>query len=288
MALVVIVVGSTAFYAIAFQRVYTRPHPAVAASQWIKANLPPGTAIVSDNHWDEFIPDLHRYDVWQFPVYEPDTPAKMSTLARRLARAEYLAFYSNRPYGSIARVPDRYPRSANYYRELFQGNLGYRLERAFTSYPELLGVSFQDDPFRRAGLPRPEALVPGQSVPLAFNLGYADDNVIGYDHPQVLLFRNVDKLPEHILSLRLAGPEVEPRADAGIGLMLSADELDIQRKGGTWSEIIHRNSWTNRMPVLAWLLVVELGYLAALPLAMFVFRPLPDRGIILARVLGLL
>jgi YYY domain-containing protein len=70
--------------------------------------------------------------------------------------------------------------------------------------------------------------------------------------------------------------------------MLSAADLDIQRKGGTWSEIIHRGSWTNRMPVLAWLLFVELGYLAALPLAMFIFRPLPDRGIILARVLGLL
>ena len=281
---VVFVVGATAFYALAFQRVYAKEHPAVAASQWIQGNVPPGTAVVSDNHWDEFIPDLYQYGVWQFPVYEPDTESKMNTLAQHLTRADYLVFYGDLTYGSIARVPDRYPDSANYYQRLFRGELGYRLERAFTSYPRLLGVSFEDDPFGRAGVVRPDPLVPRGSAPLAFNLGYADDNVVGYDHPQVLVFRNVEKLSEFDLHLSL----VEQRADTDIGLMLSEEDKVIQREGGTWSDIIHRGNWTNRVPVLAWLLAVELAYLAALPLAMFIFRPLPDRGIILARVLGLL
>ena len=283
-ALVVFVVGATAFYALAFERVYANEHPAVAASRWMQQNVPPGTAIVSDNHWDEFVPELRRYNVWQFPGFSRDTPSKMGTLARELARAEYLVSYSNLPYGSIARVPDRYPRSANYYQQLFRGELGYYLERSFTSYPGLLGVAFEDDPFGRAGLPRPEPLFPRQSAPLAFNLGYADDNVIGYDHPQVLLFRNVEKLPESTLQLRLAEQQATPET----GLMLSEEDKATQRNGGTWSEIIDRGSWANRVPVLAWLLVLELVYLATLPLAMFLFRPLPDRGIVLARVLGLL
>ena len=285
--LVVAVTGATAFYALAFERVYAEDHPAIAASRWINQEVPKGTAIVSDNHWDEFIPELYSYAVWQFPVYDPDSSEKMASLAGHLAEAEYLVFYSNRPYGSVARVPDRYPLSSSYYRQLFQGTLGYRLERSFTSFPELLGVSFQDDPFGRAGLPRPEPSVPEETSFLTLNLGYADDNVVGYDHPRVLVFRNVEHIPEGTLRLYLAGLGAYPPAPP-IGLMLSEEEKEVQRAGGTWSSIVHRSSWTNDLPVLAWLLVVELVYLAALPLAMMLFRPLPDRGIILARVLGLL
>jgi len=70
--------------------------------------------------------------------------------------------------------------------------------------------------------------------------------------------------------------------------MLSDGDLTAQQEGGTFSDIVNRDGWTNDLPVLAWLLVVEIIYLAALPLTMFIFRPLPDRGIILARVVGLL
>ena len=286
-ALVVVVIGAAAFYALAFERVYAEDHPAVAASRWINESVPQGTVIVSDNHWDEYIPDLYRYSVRQFPVYEFDSPEKMASLAKDLAEAEYLVFYSSRPYGSVARDPDRFPLSNSYYRQLFQGALGYRLERSFTSYPELLGVSFQDDPFTRAGLPRLEPIVPEETSFLTLNMGYADDNVVGYDHPQVLVFRNVEHIPEITLRRYLAGLGV-PAPPPPLGLMLSEEEKEVQRAGGTWSGIIDRSSWTNTLPVLAWLLVVELMYLAALPLTMLVFRPLPDRGIILARVLGLL
>ena len=288
-ALVVLVVAATAFYALAFERVYANNHPAVAASRWINQNVPQGTLIVSDNHWDEYIPDLYRYLVWQFPVYDqPDSPAKMDTLSQRLSQSEYLVFYSNRPYSSVARAPDRFPYSNSYYRQLFQGGLGYQLEQRFTSHPRLLGVTFRDDPFERAGLPSPEPVVPGGSSFLDLNLGYADDNVVGYDHPQVLIFRNRERLPEDTLRLRLTSFPGQWQDRPTVGLLMSADEQATQRSGGTWSDIIKRDSWTNRLPVLAWLLVVEVVYLASLPLAMFLFRPLPDRGVILARILGLL
>ena len=117
--LVVIILAATAFYALAFQRVYAKDHPAVEASQWIKDNVPAGSAIVSDNHWDEFVPDLYRYQVWQFPLYEADTPDKMDTLASHLAESDFLVFYSNRPYSSAARDPKRFPLSTAYYQRLF-------------------------------------------------------------------------------------------------------------------------------------------------------------------------
>ena len=287
--LLAVVVAATAFYSLAFQRVYAKDHPAVEASRWINQNVPPGTAIVSDNHWDEFVPDLYGYQVWQFPVYnEPDSRNKMDTLAQRLSRSEYLVFYSNRPYSSVSRAPDRYPRSNNYYRLLFQGELGYRLVKQFTNHPQLAGVSFQADPFKRAGLPAPQLVSSTKSSRIALNLGYADDNVTGYDHPQVMVFRNQEHFSNITLLSKLAKSPVSDRPDRKLGLMLSDQEKDTQRSGGTWSEIIHRESWTNQLPVLAWLLAVELVYLAALPLAMFIFRPLPDRGIVLARIFGLL
>jgi len=286
--LVVVVLAATAFYALAFQRVYANDHPAVEASQWIKDNVPSGAAIVSDNHWDEFVPDLYQYKVWQFPLYEADTPDKMDVLASHLAESAFIVFYSNRPYSSAARDPERFPLSSAYYQRLFGGDLGYRLERTFTSYPGLAGVEFRDEPLGRAGLPVPESAFPAKTAPVSFNLGYADDNVIGYDHPRVLLFRNADRLSEADLRILLASPPGREPDGPTLGLLLSDDELATQQAGGTWSKIFNRDSWANSLPVLAWLLVVELAYLAALPLSMFIFRPLPDRGIILARIMGLL
>ena len=177
--LVAVVLGSTVFYSLAFQRVYANEHPAITASQWLNDNVPPGTPVVSDNHWDEFVPGLHRYDTWQFPVYDNDTLEKMDNLALRLARSEYLVFYSHRPYASVTRDLERFPFSASYYHRLFDGDLGYRLERTFTSYPQLAGIAFRDDPFGRSGLDRPTPSVPENLPPVVLDLGYADDNVGG-------------------------------------------------------------------------------------------------------------
>ena len=278
-----VVLGSTVLYALAFQEIYLNPHPAVTASRWINDHVPPGTAIVSDNHWDEYVPELFDYKVWQFPAYEPDNVAKMAELGDRLANAEYLLFYSQRPFVSVASDPERFPRTLEYYRQLFAGELGYRLERTFESHPSFLGITIKDDPFGRTGLPRPGPASGEPGTGVALDWGYADDNVVGYDHPTVLLFKNVERLPAETVVAQLAAGELA----ASSGLKFSEVEWQRQQEGGTWSELYDRDSLANRMPILAWLLVVELISLAALPLCFFLFRPLADRGMILARVLGL-
>ncbi len=288
LALTVLVLLATAFYSLAFQSVYARPHPAVTASDWINDNIPRGQTIIADNHWDEFVPGLHSYHLWQFPAYEPDNAEKMTALAAQLARADYLVFYSQRPFVSVGRASERFPLSAGYYRQLFDGNLGYRLEKVFASQPTLAGVTFRDSPYAHAGLPAP-AYPPDNAGGLSLNLGYADENVVGYDHPQVLLFRNVERLPRPFLTaLLVSGRNTGPSLGQPPGLMLSPEDKATQRAGGTWSDLFDRQSWANRAPLLAWLLVVEIFFLLALPLSLVVFRPLPDRGMVLARLLGLL
>ena len=283
---IALVVAATAFYALAFETIYSRPHTAIQASAWINENIPTPATIISDNHWDEGIPDIYRYRVHQIPIYEPDSLSKMDTIAGYLAEGDNLVFYSNRTYGSVARLPERYPLSSRYYRLLFSGELGYELEEAFTSYPKLLGVAFVDDTFTRAGLPEPVSLKGTGTGALELELGYADENAIDYDHPKVLVFKNEEHLSRSELYRLLSEPV--PPVEPPIGLMMSPELKATQRAGGTWSDIVKRDSWTNQVPVLAWLLLVELISLAALPLAMFLFRYLPDRGIILAKLLGIL
>ena len=288
-ALLLLVAGSTAFYSLAFQRVYANDHPGLEASRWVLTEVPRGTSIVMDNHWDEWLPGLYSYDIWQFPLYEPDTEEKMRTLSGRLANSEYLIFYSQRPYASAAQDPERFPYSNNYYRLLFSGELGYRLHREFTNYPSLGGVVFRDDALARAGLNSPKPEIPSQDANFTFDFGYADDNVVGYDHPRVLVFRNAARLTEPRLQEMLTRLRGGAAADSSsTALMLSPEALGKQRGGGTFSDIVNRDGWVSDAPVLAWLLVVELIYLLTLPLAVFVFRPLPDRGVLLARILGLL
>ena len=288
LALPLIVVFSTAFYSLAFQRMYANEHPANQASEWVQSEVPTNSPIVLDNHWDEYLPGLYGREIWQFPLYEPETREKMANLAVNLARSDYLIFYSARPYASASRDPERFPYSNNYYRLLFAGDLGYRLHREFTNYPSLGGVVFRDDALPWSGLNSPVPEVRSQGANFTLNFGYADDNVSGYDHPRVLVFRNEGRPDEIGLSQLLAPAHgLRSRGDSD-ALLLGTDALEVQRSGGTFSEIAGRDGWANDVPVLAWLLVVELIYLISLPLAIIVFRPLPDRGIILARILGIL
>ena len=279
------VVVATMFYGAAFARSYNEPHPAIAASAYLNETAAPGSLVLTDNHWDEGFADLGRFRVDQARIYESDTPAKVSELADQLAAADYLIAYSNRPFGSVARLPERYPYSSAYYRLLFDGELGFELERAFERYPTLLGVAFAHDPFTRAGVTRPQSLPGVEEAPLTLQLGYADGNVTNYDRPLTLLWRNEGRLTAREILSRIYAELDEPRPER---LMLSEAALDQQRAGGTWSEIFSEGGLNGAAPWLAWLLAVELIFVLTLPLAYAVFRWLPDRGIVLARPLGLL
>jgi len=81
----------------------------------------------------------------------------------------------------------------------------------------------------------------------------ADENVIDYDHPKVILLRNAGGFSHDRLFRLLT--EGLPDEMPSLGLMMDRELKQDQREGGTWSEIISRDSWTNAFPVLAWLLV---------------------------------
>ena len=285
-ASIALVVVFAAFYALAFTSIYSRPHTAVGASEWLTSQgLPDNTTILRE-HWDDSIPDLGRYQVEELPLYDPDGPWKTQTLVQGLSRGDYLVLYSSRLYGSIPRLTERYPDSARYYRLLLQGDLGYQLVHFEATYPSLLGVAFTNDTFSRPGMPVPDLLAQHRPAFLTFDLGYADDSFTVFDHPKVLIFENQGRLSEeqlqHLLSRTgTAAPPFDP-------MVMPAAEWAAQRAGGTWQEIVPADGLGDRLPLLMWLALVYAASLAVLPLGLTVFRFLPDRGYLLSRPLGLL
>lgn len=289
LGLLLVVVAATVFYGLAFETIYARPHPATQASRWINEYIPAGASILTDNHWDEGIPNLGGYSISQLPMFDGDTEGKISSVSAKLASADYLVFYSKRTYGAISRVPERYPYSSAYYRALFSGKLGYRLAKDFSRYPGLAGVAFADDSFRRAGLPVPPGLEARNNAPVTLNLGYADNDAVDYDHPLVLVFRNNEKLGaeelrQRILTSSSGGADSEPPMET----LLTPREVDRQRSGGTWSALFNAGDIANRIPVVVWLLGAELAFIVVLPLGYVIFGGLYDRGYLLTKPLALL
>ena len=286
----VLVLAATCFYALAYVSIYGEPHTGVRTSAWLKSNAPEG-AVVLKEHWEEGIPDIGGPEL---PLYENDTPQKLEHVSEMLAEADYLVFYSNRLYGTIPRLPERYPTSREYYRALFSGRLGYELANAETAYPTLAGISFVHETFARPDLPVPEGLGAFEPATRRLQLGFADESFSVYDHPTGMVFRNAARFDAGTIRRTLEAAVPEDRSattEAGgreVGLLLSSKDAEAQREGGTWTDIVRTESWTNRMPVLSWLIVVEGLALLVWPLTFPLFRPLADRGYLFAKLAGLL
>ena len=288
----------TVFYALAYMSVYTSDHPAVRGAEWIRENVPRNSVILKE-HWEEGLPGLHGYRILELPMYNDDRPYKINQISDLLSRADVLTIYSNRLYGTVPRLEERYPVSREYYRLLFEGHLGYQLEAHFTSYPSLFGVALVDDTLGRPRLPPPAGIEPSGVHAAEIQLGYADESFTVYDHPKVLIFRNVsrldaDAISDLILSASGGFPDPSPAPapvespSEGRRLMLTPEQAEVQQAGGTWSDIVDSDGWPSRMPVVAWLIFVQGIGILAFPLAFVVFRPLADRGWLLSKGLGLL
>ncbi len=296
-----LLIAATAFYTLSYASIYAEPHTAKRASAWVNDNVPQGSVILME-HWEESLPDTRGYVIGCrgvpddskscMTMYDHDAILygggvdKMTKVAGQLAGADYLVFFSNRLYGSIPRLPEKYPRSGEYYRRLFAGDLGYRLEHWETSYPNLLGIAFVDDTFTRPGLPVPRELGTFRPAPLTINMGYADESFSVYDRPKALIFRNLERLPEPELLNRLLEPPSPPSEEKS--LLLPEATLAAQRAGGTWTSIFNPDSLSSRFPAVVWLLWVQALALLALPLSLLVFKALPDRGYLLAKPLAIL
>jgi hypothetical protein len=102
---------------------------------------------------------------------------------------------SNRLWGSIPKVPDRYPRTSAYYRRLFSPDTSFRLAAKFTSYPGIpiffftkcLYLGKTDYPIAQNSFIEYSGC---QHPGIYFRDDSAEESFTVYDHPQVLIYKN--------------------------------------------------------------------------------------------------
>ncbi|MCH8223152.1 MAG: glycosyltransferase family 39 protein [Chloroflexi bacterium] len=280
-----LVVAVTAHYAISYETIYSRPHPAQATSDWIIENTPRDSLVLKE-HWEEGLPRLEPRFREELELYNPDTDFKFDRISSQLARADYLVFYSNRLYATLPRLEERYPLSTRYYEKLFDGTLGYELVHTERSVPSFLGISYDEDTFGRTDLGEPAGYDADNGDLATISFGWADESFYVYDHPKTLVFQNVERLGEREIFARIQA--IAPRQEPVVGLMLSDRDLAVQRAGGTISDITDFGTGTAGISWIIWLLAAQIIGILAVPLGFFLFKPLAGRGYLLSKVLGLL
>jgi YYY domain-containing protein len=268
---IVLVVGITLLWSLAFTAVYRDEHPRIEASRWIYENVEPGSTLTREV-WDDTLPvslsgvsGSHAYHHLSMDLYvdRPNQEA-FDYIADVLHEADYVVLASQRLSHSIPRLPWRYPVQSAYYRLLEQEMLGFELAHESTSYP---GVgSFRINTLR------------------------ADESFSVYDHPPVRVYRKVEELPRDELELRFAHalnqPWVLQREPPEQTLLLSqpVSEQPIAHDVG-WSSAVTRYA---PAAILVWLFTVGMLGVAAYPLARRLFPRFSDRGLGFNCLVGLL
>ena len=259
-----------------------------------------GASITNETDYDYGLPfRIDNYDAFggiyrgdlNLQVYWDDNTEKLERFVSTLDQTDYIFVPTNHQYAQITRLPERYPLTTLYYRELmgcpedqdiincfyeakpgdYNGRLGFDLVGVFETFPKLGLIEINDQ--------------------------YAEEAFTFYDHPKVFIFKKNGNFEtsqvRSILStvdltkvVRLTPPQFGDYSN----LLLPAGRLAQQRAGGTWSELFNYNWIQNRYPILGlilWYFFIFILGLAVYPLIRLAMPGLADKGYPLSRALGL-
>ena len=261
-----------------------------------------GTAIANESSWDDGLPlRMDGYDPFggiyegglNFEMYWDDNQEKRDRFLNILDQTEYILITSSRQWASTTRVPERYPMTTRYYRELmgcpleitvercyniaqpgtFSGKLGFELIKVFQTHPRI--------------------------GPLSINDQFAEEAFTVYDHPKVFILRKTEAYDSGHARQILESVDLSKvvhltpkEADNYPGnLMLPPARLAEQRQGGTWDRLFDVNALINRsqvVGVMVWYLTVSLLGFIVYPLVKNLLGGLADYGYPFARTAGML
>lgn len=243
-------------YARAVAHGFVGAHPWEEASRWIVSTIADGKRIALP-HWDDRLPvdpirlasgrSYRETDL--LPLYEPDTPEKVERISRILAQADYVILPTRRLPGGTMNDPARYPLTANFFRTLYAGDLGFTLVHTERKPLRVFGVEKNDDD--------------------------ADESFSVYERPKVQIFERTRALePEQIAALIQSPPEFSRT----IGLR---QVLHARADRSIW-EVPQP-----RFAVLRWLAVLLLVGMVAFPMLFHLTHGSRLRGVALAIPAGM-
>ncbi len=160
---------------LSFSSIYMQKHSRIAASAWMYQHIPSESVILGE-YWDDPLPFSvpqmfgKQFYVELLPVFEGDTDDKWERMNAMLAKADYYVLSSNRGWGSIMPLPEKYPLMSRFYKDLLDNKTQYKKIKEFTSYPRLC--------------------IPFTSRCVMFDDSSADESFTVYDHPKVMIFEN--------------------------------------------------------------------------------------------------
>ncbi len=261
-----------------------------------------GLGIANEGEWDDGLPlRMDGYDGFggiypldlNFNMYWDDNPDKLARFTRILDSADYVVITSSRQWGSLPRLPERFPLTTTYYRNLlgcpptqviefcyniakpgmYQGKLGYELVEVFQSDPAI--------------------------GPLRVNDQFSEEAFTVYDHPKVFIFKKQATYDGQQVRAILGAVNfsemvrVKPMLAAPHpeNLLLPDHRLAEQQGNGDWSTLFDTQALHNKyqaLSVVVWYLSVTLLGLLIYPLLRSALPGLADRGYPMARLAGML
>jgi 4-amino-4-deoxy-L-arabinose transferase-like glycosyltransferase len=166
--------------------IYLKPDPRVMAAQTESKKItdPKNVHLLSEIYDMGVVPWNTYYNSGNIPLFnfydldEPEKDVRIKELSDALDKAEYIFIPSNRIYYTKLRMPEKYPLANQYYNQLFDGTLGFKLVAEYNrdTLLEDLSKSIFKPTFE-------EKYFPGEFKP--------DESFHVFDSPTVLVFRKV-------------------------------------------------------------------------------------------------
>jgi len=187
----------------AFLNIYTKPHSRYQSSEWICQNISTKSTISSEI-WDDSLPIFSlscinkSYFHQELSLFDTESPQKWEKTNEQLISINYLILSSNRLWGSIPKITERYPDTSIFYKNLFEGTSDFKLVKRIYSYPGfylpfinkciLIGPSVYPQKSNNFFEIDQNCDYPG----IYFRDDAAEESFTVYDHPQVNIFGKVN------------------------------------------------------------------------------------------------
>jgi len=171
--LLIFIVIISELWAFAFVCTYLKPNTRITASTWFNENVSSGK-VVGHESWDDQVPfnvpgvPSKTFKIIDIDMYADDNDAKIKYLYDQVSQVDYLVLASSRESKSVGNLPNKYPITTRYYKDLFAGKLGFYLVDYTHSFPSLLFFDFNDES--------------------------AEESLFVYDHPSIWIFEKNTQL----------------------------------------------------------------------------------------------